>query len=137
MPVLPIQNTPSKASTLDLVSSLNNFSSAKAQMLIEHLVAALSPNPSPSLLEKALYLLNVSRGSQPKLAPVTVSMLAIRYLIICAFHTFSLSTIADHHSQAMPQYLTSSSARRTLQATIEALGEEILEDMWFYIMYEM
>ncbi|KAI0758303.1 arginine-tRNA-protein transferase [Irpex lacteus] len=48
-------------------------------------------------------------GSQPKLAPVT----------------------------AMPQYLTSSSARRTLQATIEALGEEILEDMWFYIMYEM
>lgn len=74
MPALPTQNTPSKASTLDLVSSLYDFPFAKAQMLIKRLVAALSPNPSPSLLEKALYLLNVSRGSQPKLAPVTVSM---------------------------------------------------------------
>ncbi|KAI0091932.1 arginine-tRNA-protein transferase [Irpex rosettiformis] len=69
----------------------------------------LSPDPSPSLLEKAQYLINMSRGRQPVLAPVTM----------------------------MPEYLTSSSARLTLGATIEALGEEILEDTWFYTMYEM
>ena len=37
----------------------------------------------------------------------------------------------------MPEYIISESAQLTLNATIEALGEDILEDTWFYIMYEI
>lgn len=85
------------------------------------------------MLKNAMYVKEVTRQGQMSIAPLTVSIDGV--LTSCWSWPKETDERTSFLLQTWPQYGTKRSAKNTLHALLQALGEDVLEDTFLHMTY--